>query len=151
MRLNEISPVPGSNKKSKRICRGIGSGKGKTGGRGTKGQKSRTGVSINAFEGGQMPIHRRLPKRGFNPLNSTEYKVVNLGDINLFVEEGIIKAEDLVDHDLLVKLGLIKKANELVKLLGDGELKFPLKFKLNAYSQAALSAITSAGGEAITN
>ncbi|MBN9543445.1 MAG: 50S ribosomal protein L15 [Alphaproteobacteria bacterium] len=149
MLLNELAPVPGSNYKAKRVGRGIGSGKGKTCGSGTKGQRSRTGVAINGFEGGQMPIHRRLPKRGFNPLNRKEYVPVNTGDLSFYVEEKMLNAGDLVDNAKLVELGLLKKVDSRVKLLGDGELTVSLKFNLAAYSKSATAAIESSNGQIV--
>lgn len=150
MLLNELSPVPGSNYKSKRVGRGIGSGKGKTAGSGTKGQRSRTGVAINGFEGGQMPIHRRLPKRGFNPLSRKTFSPLNIGDLSYLVDEKVILPNDLIDNNKLVQLGLIKKENTLVKLLGDGSLTVSLKFSLAAYSKSALEAIKNSGSELIS-
>ncbi|WP_034997274.1 50S ribosomal protein L15 [Beijerinckia mobilis] len=146
MKLNDISDNPGSSKPRMRVGRGIGSGKGKTGGRGVKGQKARTGVSIKGFEGGQMPIHRRLPKRGFwNPF-STDYNEVNLGRIQTAVEAGKINASVPVTIDVLVEAGLCSKPRDGVKILGNGELKTKLVFEVAAASKSAIAAIEQIGG-----
>jgi len=146
MKLNDISDNPGSSKPRMRVGRGIGSGKGKTGGRGVKGQKARTGVSIKGFEGGQMPIHRRLPKRGFwNPF-STDYNEVNLGRIQTAVEAGKINASVPVTIDVLVEAGLCAKPRDGVKILGNGELKTKLVFEVAAASKSAIAAIEQIGG-----
>ena len=132
MKLNGISDNPGSSKNKMRVGRGIGSGKGKTGGRGVKGQKARTGVAIKGFEGGQMPLHRRLPKRGFwNPF-STDYNEVNIGRA--------------VTIEALVAAGVITRARDGVKILGVGELKAKLAFEVAAASKSAQAAIEKAGG-----
>jgi large subunit ribosomal protein L15 len=147
MKLNELQNIPGSRKKSKRLGRGIGSGKGKTSGRGVKGQKARAGVSINGFEGGQMPLIARLPKRGFNSLNHKTFSPLNFFDIERLVESKKIKEGDLIDKDLLKKVGVIKNTNVKVKLLAFGELKAKFKFSLDAYSKAAKDSVVKAGGE----
>jgi len=146
MKLNDISDNPGSSKPRMRVGRGIGSGKGKTSGRGVKGQKARTGVSIKGFEGGQMPIHRRLPKRGFwNPF-STDYNEVNLGRIQTAVEAGKINASVPVTIDVLIEAGLCAKPRDGVKILGNGELKTKLVFEVAAASKSAIAAIEQLGG-----
>src|SRR5438477_9152092 len=122
-----------------RIGRGIGSGKGKTGGRGVKGQKARTGVAVRGFEGGQMPLHRRLPKRGFTNIFRTEYSVVNVGDL-----AGL--GEKTINLEVLVKAGLCSK-NDLIKVLGDGELKSALTVQAHKFSKSAEEKITKAGGK----
>ncbi|MGJ0510509.1 MAG: 50S ribosomal protein L15 [Methylocystis sp.] len=146
MKLNELSDNPGSSKNRMRVGRGIGSGKGKTGGRGVKGQKARTGVAIKGFEGGQMPLHRRLPKRGFfNPF-STDYNEVNIGRIQQAVEAGKLDAKAPVTVDALIAAGLISKPRDGVKILGNGEIKTKLAFEVAAASKGAVAAIEGAGG-----
>jgi len=142
MKLNGISDNPGSSKNKMRVGRGIGSGKGKTGGRGVKGQKARTGVAIKGFEGGQMPLHRRLPKRGFwNPF-STHYNEVNLGRDQRLDRDRLRG----VELEALIAAGVITKARDGVKLLGNGELKAKLAFEVAAASRSAQAAIEKAGG-----
>jgi large subunit ribosomal protein L15 len=146
MKLNGISDNPGSSKERMRVGRGIGSGKGKTGGRGVKGQKARTGVAIKGFEGGQMPLHRRLPKRGFwNPF-STSYNEVNLGRIQEAVEAGKLDAKAAVTLESLMAAGVVTKARDGVKILGQGELTAKLIFEVAAASKSAVAAIEKAGG-----
>lgn len=146
MKLNEIRDNPGSSKERMRVGRGIGSGKGKTGGRGVKGQKARTGVAIKGFEGGQMPLHRRLPKRGFwNPF-STDYNEVNIGRIQAAVDAGKLEAGTPVTIDGLVASGVCSKPRDGVKILGVGDLKAKLTFEVAAASKSAVAAIEKAGG-----
>lgn len=146
MKLNDIRDNPGASKKRMRIGRGIGSGKGKTGGRGVKGQKARTGVAIKGFEGGQMPLHRRLPKRGFwNPF-SKDYNEVNLGRIQTAVDAGKLEAGATVTQEALVAAGVLAKSRDGVKVLGNGELKAKLSFEVAAASKGAVAAIEKAGG-----
>jgi large subunit ribosomal protein L15 len=146
MKLNGISDNPGSSKERMRVGRGIGSGKGKTGGRGVKGQKARTGVAIKGFEGGQMPLHRRLPKRGFwNPF-STNYNEVNLGRIQEAVEAGKIDASAPVTVESLILAGVVSKPRDGVKILGQGELTAKLSFEVASASKSAVAAIEKAGG-----
>jgi large subunit ribosomal protein L15 len=146
MKLNGISDNPGSSKERMRVGRGIGSGKGKTGGRGVKGQKARTGVAIKGFEGGQMPLHRRLPKRGFwNPF-STNYNEVNLGRIQQAVEAGKLDAKATVTLESLLAAGVLTKARDGVKILGQGELTAKLTFEVAAASKSAVAAIEKVGG-----
>jgi large subunit ribosomal protein L15 len=146
MKLNGISDNPGSSKERMRVGRGIGSGKGKTGGRGVKGQKARTGVAIKGFEGGQMPLHRRLPKRGFwNPF-STNYNEVNLGRIQQAVEAGKLDAKAAVTLESLMAAGVVTKGRDGVKILGQGELTAKLTFEVAAASKSAVAAIEKAGG-----
>jgi len=146
MKLNGISDNPGSSKNKMRVGRGIGSGKGKTGGRGVKGQKARTGVAIKGFEGGQMPLHRRLPKRGFwNPF-STDYNEVNLGRVQAAVDAGKLDAAKAVTIESLIAAGVISKPRDGVKILGNGELKAKLAFEVAAASKSAQAAIEKAGG-----
>jgi large subunit ribosomal protein L15 len=146
MNLNDISDNFGSSKKRMRVGRGIGSGKGKTCGRGVKGQKARTGVAIKGFEGGQMPLHRRLPKRGFwNPF-STDYNELNLGRIQAAVDAGKLDGEAPITIDALVAAGLCAKPRDGVKILGMGELTQKLSFEVAAASKSAVAAIEAAGG-----
>ncbi|RDI61048.1 50S ribosomal protein L15 [Microvirga subterranea] len=146
MKLNEIRDNEGASKNRMRVGRGIGSGKGKTGGRGVKGQKSRTGVSIKGFEGGQMPLHRRLPKRGFNKPNAIELNEVNLGRIQQAVEAGKLDQANPVTNEALVAAGVISKPRDGVKILGVGELKAKLTFQVAGASKSAVEAIEKAGG-----
>jgi len=146
MKLNEIRDNPGSSKDRMRVGRGIGSGKGKTGGRGVKGQKARSGVAIKGFEGGQMPLHRRLPKRGFwNPF-STDYNEVNIGRIQQAVEAGKLEPGAPVTVASLVAAGLCSKPRDGVKILGVGELTASLTFEVASASKSAIAAIEKAGG-----
>lgn len=147
MKLNEFFNLPGSKKRSKRVGRGIGSGKGKTCGSGVKGQKSRAGVAIKGFEGGQMPMIARLPKRGFNCPSSKYFIPVNFIDISLLLDSDSIKAGEVVNKSLLVRCGLIKNDRVKVKLLGEGELKTKLDFDLDAYSASAKAVVEQAGGK----
>ena len=146
MKLNEIRDNEGSSKNRMRIGRGIGSGKGKTGGRGVKGQKARSGVAIKGFEGGQMPLHRRLPKRGFwNPF-STDYNEVNLGRIQQAVDAGKLEAGQPVTIESLVAAGVCSKPRDGVKILGVGELTATLSFEVAGASKGARDAIERSGG-----
>ncbi len=146
MRLNELRDNPGATKSKKRIGRGPGSGKGKTGGRGIKGQKSRSGVAINAYEGGQMPLYQRLPKRGFNNINAKRHAVVNLGILQKFVDAGKIDAKSPVTEDTLLESGLVRRKRDGVRLLAKGELTAALNLTLTGASKAAVEAVEKAGG-----
>ncbi len=146
MKLNEISDNPGSSKSRMRVGRGIGSGKGKTAGRGVKGQKAREGVAIKGFEGGQMPLHRRLPKRGFHNLFSTDYNEVNIGRIQAAVDAGKLDLQTTITNDVLVASGVCAKPRDGVKILGVGELSAKLTFEVAAASKSAVAAIEKAGG-----
>jgi large subunit ribosomal protein L15 len=146
MKLNEICDNEGATKDRMRVGRGIGSGKGKTGGRGVKGQKSRTGVSIKGFEGGQMPLHRRLPKRGFNKPNAIELNEVNVGRIQQAVEAGKLDLGSPVTVEALVAAGVVSKPRDGVKILGVGELTAKLSFQVAGASKSAVEAIEKAGG-----
>jgi len=146
MKLNEIRDNEGSTKNRMRVGRGIGSGKGKTGGRGVKGQKSRTGVSIKGFEGGQMPLHRRLPKRGFNKPNAREYNEVNLGRIQQAVDAGKLDQAAPVTIETLVAAGVCSKPRDGVRILGVGDLTATLAFEVAGASKSAVEAIKRAGG-----
>jgi large subunit ribosomal protein L15 len=146
MKLNDISDNPGSSKSRMRVGRGIGSGKGKTCGRGVKGQKARTGVAIKGFEGGQMPLHRRLPKRGFwNPFG-TDYNEINIGRIQEAVEAGKLDPATAITNEALIQCGLISKPRDGVKILGVGKLEAKLSFEVAAASKSAVAAIEGAGG-----
>lgn len=146
MKLNEIRDNEGSTKNRMRVGRGIGSGKGKTGGRGVKGQKARTGVSIKGFEGGQMPLHRRLPKRGFNKPNQIDLNEVNVGRIQQAIEAGKLDTGAAVTVETLVAAGVVSKPRDGVKILGVGELKTKLSFQVHGASKSAVEAIEKAGG-----
>jgi large subunit ribosomal protein L15 len=146
MKLNEITDNPGASKNRMRVGRGIGSGKGKTGGRGVKGQKARTGVAIKGFEGGQMPLHRRLPKRGFYNPFSTHYNEVNLGRIQQALDAGKLDANAPVTIEALLAAGVVTRPRDGVKILGQGELKTKLAFEVSAASKSAVAAIEGAGG-----
>ena len=146
MKLNEIRDNEGSTKNRMRVGRGIGSGKGKTGGRGVKGQTSRSGVAIKGFEGGQMPLHRRLPKRGFNKPNAIHLNEVNIGRIQEAVEAGKLDQGIPVTNEALVAAGVISKPRDGVKILGVGELKAKLSFQVAGASKSAVEAIEKAGG-----
>lgn len=146
MRLNELADNPGSRKDRKRVGRGIGSGKGKTAGRGVKGQKSRSGVAIKGFEGGQMPIHRRLPKRGFNNIFRKQYNEVNLGRVQGAIDAGTLDAKQPVTVAALLEAGIIRRVLDGVRLLGTGEFKSKLTFEVTGASKPAIAAVESAGG-----
>lgn len=147
VKLNNLYNIPGSRKTGKRVGRGIGSGKGKTSGRGVKGQKARAGVAIKGFEGGQMPIIARLPKRGFNPLKRFRYEVLNLEVVNYLLEIELLKDGQTVDKEFLFNHGLIRKKDSPVKLLGSDKLSLKINFELDAYSEAAKKAVEQVGGE----
>lgn len=146
MRLNELKDRPGAVQAKKRVGRGPGSGLGKTGGRGVKGQKSRSGVAIKGFEGGQMPIYRRLPKRGFNNFNARDYTVINLSTLQAAVEKGRLKEGDKVTAESLKQAGVIKSVRDGVRLLGKGELKARLEIEVAGASATARAAVEKAGG-----
>ena len=148
MRLNDISDNPGAVKRKIRVGRGPGSGKGKTGGRGIKGQKSRSGVSINAFEGGQMPLYQRLPKRGFNSRKSKKFlDQVNLGSIQKLIDAKKIVENKPIDIDLLRSVSLINKNAVFVKLLAKGVLTSKVKIEVSSASEKAKQAVEKMGGE----
>jgi large subunit ribosomal protein L15 len=146
VKLNELSDNPGAVKNRMRVGRGIGSGKGKTGGRGVKGQKARTGVAVKGFEGGQMPLHRRLPKRGFKNPFTVDLNEVNLGRVQQAVDAGKLDASTPVTLDSLLAAGVVAKPRDGVKILGQGELKAKLAFEVTAASKSAVAAIEGAGG-----
>lgn len=147
MKLNEIKDNPGAHYKFKAIGRGIGSGKGKTSGRGGKGQSARSGYVINGFEGGQTPLHRRIPKRGFNrKFLQADYHVVNLGRIQAAVDAGKIKSGASVDGAALIAAGLLRRTGDGVRLLAKGEIKAKLDFTVAGASKAAIAAVEKLGG-----
>lgn len=146
MRLNELRDNAGARKKKARVGRGIGSGMGKTSTHGQKGQKARSGVAINGFEGGQMPIYRRMPRRGFNPLNKTVYQVVNVGRLQKVIDAGRLDASGEIDRDALVAAGLVRKNGTPVRLLADGVLSASIRITVDAASKGALEAVEKAGG-----
>ena len=147
MQLNELKDNPGARKGRMRIGRGIGSGKGKTGGRGGKGQTARSGVAIKGFEGGQMPLHRRLPKRGFNNHTRVEFDSITLRDLQVLVDNGTFKAGDVVTTAALKEKGVIPNSSEGVKLLLKGELKAKLSLDIERASKNATAAIEKLGGK----
>ncbi len=146
MKLNELSPAAGSTKNRHRVGRGVGSGKGKTGGRGVKGQKSRSGVAINGFEGGQMPIYMRLPKRGFTARNSKNHAWVNLGRLTKAIEAGKLDPKD-VTEDTLIEAGLVRRVRDGVRILAKGDAPKKLNITVTGASKAAVEAIEKAGGK----
>ena len=147
MKLNELKDNDGARKLRTRIGRGIGSGKGKTGGRGMKGQKSRSGVSINGFEGGQMPLHMRLPKRGFNNPFGKDYAVVNLGMIQKFIDSKKLANKGTLDHAALKEAGLARGGKDGVRLLAKGEIKAKINIAVAGASKSAVAAVEKAGGK----
>ena len=147
MKLNEIADNAGARKRRMRVGRGIGSGKGKTAGRGVKGQKSRTGVSIKGFEGGQMPLHRRLPKRGFLPPHQKSWQVVNLGSLQKAIDDKKLDAGKTIDAAAMQAAGLFKNASDGVRLLGKGEIKTKIEVKVAGASASAIAAVEKAGGK----
>ena len=146
MKLNELTDNKGARKGRMRVGRGIGSGKGKTAGRGQKGQKARSGVAINGFEGGQMPLHMRIPKRGFNNIFGTDYAIVNLGMIQKLVDGGKLDAKAVIDHAALKAAGVARGGKDGVRLLGKGELTAKLSFEVAGASAGAVAVVEKAGG-----
>ena len=146
MKLNELRDNPGATKTKKRVGRGPGSGYGKTGGRGMKGQKSRSGVAIAGYEGGQMPLYQRLPKRGFNKPNRKSYAIVNLGIIQKFVDAKKIDAKKAITEDVLVESGLVRRRRDGVRVLAKGEVTAKLQLEVSGASKAAVEAVENAGG-----
>jgi large subunit ribosomal protein L15 len=150
MKLNEIRDNPGARYRAKRVGRGIGSGKGKTSGRGGKGQTARSGVALNGFEGGQTPLHRRLPKRGFNnKIFRKDFKVVNLGRLQAALDSGKLKADGTLDGAALVASGVLRRLGDGVRLLAKGELRTPITIAVAGASEAAIAAVEKAGGKVI--
>jgi large subunit ribosomal protein L15 len=146
MKLNEIADNAGSRKSRMRVGRGIGSGKGKTAGRGVKGQKARTGVAIKGFEGGQMPLHRRLPKRGFNNIFALTFNEVGLDRVQEAIDAGKLDAKATVTAEALKAAGVIRKAKDGVRLLNNGEIKAAVAFEVAGASKTAIAAVEKAGG-----
>ena len=150
MKLNEVRDNPGSSKPRIRVGRGIGSGKGKQAGRGGKGQTARSGVRIKGFEGGQMPLHRRLPKRGFTPPSPRDLNEVNLGRIQAAIDAGKLDATRPIDVAALIEAGVVGRPRDGVKILGNGELKAKADFEVYGASKSAVEAIEKAGGSVKT-
>ena len=146
MKLNDLRDNEGATPSKKRVGRGIGSGLGKTGGRGVKGQKSRSGVAINGFEGGQMPLYRRLPKRGFKNIFAKSYNAVSLARIQAAIDAKKLDAKETVTAEALVKAGVVRRIKDGVRILSDGELKAKVSFDVAGASKAALEKIEKAGG-----
>jgi large subunit ribosomal protein L15 len=147
MKLNQLADNKGATKKRKRIGRGPGSGTGKMGGRGIKGQKSRSGVSINGFEGGQMPLYMRLPKRGFNNINAKRHAVVNLGLLQKFIDAKKIDAKKAITEEVLVASGLVRRVRDGVRILAKGELTSKVDLTISGASKTAIEAVEKAGGK----
>ncbi|MEF2074469.1 50S ribosomal protein L15 [Consotaella aegiceratis] len=150
MKLNELSDKDGATHSRKRVGRGIGSGLGKTGGRGVKGQKSRSGVALNAFEGGQMPLYRRLPKRGFTNIFAKNYNVVSVGRLQQAVDAGKLDASQKIDVSSLKTAGIVRRPKDGVRLLGDGELSAKLDIVVAGASKTAIEKVEKAGGSVTT-
>jgi len=146
MKLNDLRDMDGATHSKKRLGRGIGSGSGKTGGRGVKGQKARSGVAINGFEGGQMPLYRRLPKRGFNNIFAKSFTVVSLARIQVAIDAKKLDAKETVTAETLVAAGVIRRVKDGVRILSDGEIKAKLTFDVAGASKAAIEKIEKAGG-----
>jgi len=146
MKLNELRDNPGATKTKKRVGRGPGSGKGKTAGRGIKGQKSRSGVSLNGYEGGQMPLYQRLPKRGFNKPNRKSFAVVNLGLIQKFIDDGKLDAKSDITEDALIASGLVRRKLDGVRVLAKGDLTAKVNLTVTGASKSAVEAVEKAGG-----
>ncbi len=149
MKLNELRDNPGAVSDRTRVGRGIGSGKGKTGGRGVKGQKSRSGVAIKGFEGGQMPLHRRLPKRGFTNIFAKDMNIVSVGRVQTAIDAGKLDASATVTVETLVAAGVVRRVLDGVRLLSDGELKSAVTFEIAGASKTAVAAVEKAGGKVL--
>ena len=150
MKLHELHDNEGATRKKKRVARGPGSGKGKTAGRGIKGQKSRSGVAINGYEGGQMPLYQRLPKRGFNKPNRKSFAVINLGLIEKFIGEGKLDAKAEITEDVLVASGLVRRKLDGVRVLAKGEITSKVTISVTGASKSAVEAVEKAGGTLTT-
>ena len=150
MKLNSIKDNKGANQERKRIGRGIGSGTGKTSGKGHKGQKARSGVAIKGFEGGQMPIHRRLPKRGFNNINRVANLELNIEKIEKLIDTKVIDPKKVINHKSLMEIGLIKSENSKIKLLGKGQIKNKINIEVTSSSSAAKEMVEKMGGSVLT-
>jgi large subunit ribosomal protein L15 len=150
MKLNEISDNPGAHYRAKRVGRGIGSGKGKTAARGGKGQTARSGVALNGFEGGQTPLHRRLPKRGFNnSVFRNDFKSVNLGRLQTALDDGKLKPEGTLNGAALVACGVLRRLGDGVRLLAKGEIRTAIIIEVTGASRAAIAAVENAGGKVV--
>ena len=149
MKLNNIKDIKGANQERKRIGRGIGSGTGKTSGKGHKGQKARSGVAIKGFEGGQMPIHRRLPKRGFNNINRVPNVELNIEKIEKLIDIKVIDPKKVINHKSLMELGLVKSENSKLKLLGKGEIKNKINIEVTSSSASAKEMVEKIGGSVL--
>ena len=150
MKLNEIGDNFGAHYRAKRVGRGIGSGKGKTAARGGKGQTARSGVSLNGFEGGQTPLHRRLPKRGFNnSIFRNDFKAVNLGRLQRALDDGKLKPEGTLDGAALVACGILRRLGDGVRLLANGEIRTAITIEVTGASKAAIAAVENAGGKVV--
>ncbi|MDD2326159.1 MAG: 50S ribosomal protein L15 [Alphaproteobacteria bacterium] len=147
MKLNDLRDNPGARKKPITVGRGIGSGKGKTCGRGVKGQKARSGVSIRGFEGGQMPLHRRLPKRGFKTMFPKDYAILNIGRLQEAIDDGRIDAKATITEDMLLENGVVSKSADGVRLLGKGQIKAKITIEVAGASASAIEAVEKAGGK----
>jgi len=147
MKLHELRDNPGATKSRKRVARGPGSGTGKMAGRGIKGQKSRSGVAINGYEGGQMPIYQRLPKRGFSPRNPSKHAVVNFLVLQKFIDAGKIDAKAPITEDVLIESGLVRRKLDGVRLLAKGELTSKIEITVTGASKGAVAAVEKAGGK----
>jgi large subunit ribosomal protein L15 len=146
MKLNELSDNAGATKGKKRVGRGAGSGMGKTGGRGIKGQKSRSGVAIKGYEGGQMPLYQRLPKRGFNKPNRKAFSVINLGLIQKFIDEGKIDVKADITEDALIASGLVRRKKDGIRVLAKGDFTAKATITVTGASKGAVEAVSKAGG-----
>ncbi|MFN4090204.1 MAG: 50S ribosomal protein L15 [Alphaproteobacteria bacterium] len=146
MKLNELRDNPGARHKAKRLGRGIGSGKGKTSGKGVKGQKARSGVAINGFEGGQMPIYRRLPKRGFNNIHALTFQEINVGRLQQAIDAGRLDASGKLDAQALIAAGVIRRAHDGLRLLAKGAITSRIEIEVAGASRAAVEAVEKAGG-----
>ena len=151
MKLNELTDQDGATHSRKRLGRGIGSGTGKTGGRGVKGQKARSGVAINGFEGGQMPLYRRLPKRGFVNIFAKKFNIVSLGRIQKAIDDGKIDGKAEIDGDVLKAAGILRRSRDGVRLLADGEITGKLNISVYGASKAAIEKVEKAGGSVKTS
>ena len=149
MKLNNINDIKGANQERKRIGRGIGSGTGKTSGKGHKGQKARSGVAIKGFEGGQMPIHRRLPKRGFNNINRVPNVELNIEKIEKLIDTKVIDPKKVINHKSLMEIGLVKSENSKLKLLGKGEIKNKINIEVTSSSASAKEMVEKMGGSVL--
>ncbi len=146
MKLHELRDNPGATRKRRRVGRGPGSGKGKTAGRGMKGQKSRSGVALGGFEGGQMPIYQRLPKRGFNNPSAKRYSEVNLGKLQQFIDAGRIDAAGIIDAEVMETSGLVRRRRDGIRILGQGKLTGKVDIVASGATRSAISAVEAAGG-----